>query len=70
MKSTGKKGGITDAPAEVTALAEAAVLVEEVPAPGAPVTEERAVGSVGGTGEKGVVVAGVRAGDEGTGGDH
>lgn len=70
MKSTGKKGGITDTPAEVTALAEVAALVEEVQAPGVPITEERAVGNVGGTEGKGVVVAEVRAGDEGTGGDR
>lgn len=70
MKSIGKKGGITDTPAEVTALDEAAVLEEEVQAPDVLVTEELAAGNVGETGEKGVVVAEVRAGDEGTGGDH
>lgn len=57
MKNIGKTGGITDTPAEVTALAAAAVLGEEVQAPGAPATGERAVGSEGGTGERGVEVA-------------
>lgn len=70
MKSIGKTGGITDTPAEATALAEAAVLGEEAQAPDVPVTGERAVGSAGGTEEKGVVVAEVRAGGEGTGGDR
>lgn len=70
MKGIGRTGGITDTPAEVTALAGAAALGEGVRAPDVPVTGERAVGSAGGTGETGVAVAEVRAEGEGTGGDH
>lgn len=72
MTSIGRTGGITDTPAGVTALGGAAVLggEAEAQAPDVPVTGERAAGSAGGTGEKGVEVAEVRAGGEGTGGDH
>lgn len=70
MRSIGRTGGITGTPAEATALAGAAALGEGARAPDAPATEERAVGSAGGTGGKGVAVAEVSAGDEGTGGDR
>lgn len=70
MTSIGRTGSLTDAPAGVTALGEAAVLGAEAQAPDVPVTGERAAGSAGGTGEKGVEVAEVPAGGEGTGGDH
>lgn len=57
MTSVGRTGGITDTPAGVTALGGAAVLGAEAQAPDVPVTGEHAVGSAGGTGEKGVEVA-------------